>query len=171
MKKRHIIIISFFVGILLIGIGSGITFAEFNSFRYGGEKNFAGETSVLRFSESVPEDAETVYLNMEGYGFDRIEVEEDSSIDKNEFVIEVECNEKYVTPFVEKKEDFPNIVFSLLCNYHVTDNDEISDFFKIKGEVFNDIKNRTVYNYEYEYIQHTTVKASPEMLERLVINN
>lgn len=105
MKKKSIIII-FFVGLLLMGIGSGISFAEFSSFHYGGEKSFSGEMTKVTLNQTLPEDVTTVYLLLRGYDWGKVRIEPDSTLAPGQIAIDITCDDKLISPYIEEYKEY-----------------------------------------------------------------
>lgn len=103
MRKRLIII--FIIGFLIMGIGSGIAFAEFSSFRYGGEKSLGREMDTVKLLQQVPEGTEEVIIHSIGYYRNRIQIVEDSSLEKNEMIVEVTCDTHIIEPVIEETKE------------------------------------------------------------------
>lgn len=176
MKKRGKIIVIFLIGLLLIGIGSGVAFAEFLSFGYGGVKDFSGDMTTITLQETLPEDVTTVYLMMRGYDYSKIKIEPDNSMTNHRITVEVTCNEKFITPYMYAETEMPEdteddgsakAVYSVDYGYY--GSGETAVFFQMKDEVLKDIRNRTVYTYSTDYVQNVTIKAAPDLAGRLFI--
>ncbi|MBT9778966.1 hypothetical protein GPL15_21040 [Clostridium sp. MCC353] len=106
MRKK--LVIAFIVGFLMMGIGGGISFAEFSSFTYGGEKILDGEMSTVEIKQTVPEDADEIIIRTYGYDRRKVQIVEDSSIAKDEILVEVTCNTDLVEPIMEEQRNYEN---------------------------------------------------------------
>ena len=153
VKVRKRLIIVFIIGFLMMGIGGGIAFAEFSSFRYGGNIQLGGEMATVKLQQTVPEDAEEIIIWPYGYRLDRIQVVEDSSLAKDEITVEVTCNTDNIKPFMDEQEDseeeagteVPKKSVFVLGYTGYDSSDGVSEFFQVKDEILESINNRTIY--------------------------
>ncbi|RGZ00890.1 hypothetical protein [Clostridium sp. AM58-1XD] len=98
MKKYGIMAAVFAAGLLFIGIGSGIAFAEFSSFTYGGKSTFGnGQMEVRRFEEERTPD---MAFRLDRYR--NIDVVEDENLPADKLIFEIEYNPEFVEPRIEK---------------------------------------------------------------------
>lgn len=178
MSKRGKIIIIFFIGLMLMGVGSGIAFAEYSTFQYGGEKNFSGEMTTVTLHKTLPEDVTGVYILLRRHGLGKVRVEADETMEKDRITVEIVCDENRIAPFINEETEWPwdqedasdkvRAIYSLDYYYQNTNNDW-SDLFRIKDELLEDIKDRRIYIYTSDLIQEVTIKVSPELVEKLTI--
>lgn len=179
MNTRKKLVIVFVFGLFLLGLGSGIAFAEFSSFQYGGEKNFSGEMTAITLSQTLDEDIDTVYIQQRGNFNGKMLIEADSSLPVGQIAFEVMCNEKIVTPFLQEEKEMyrrgeykkigpGEAVYSLDFNYYNMDN-EMSSFIKGKDELLEAVKNRVVYNYKTDYVQDVVIKAAPDLVDHIIL--
>lgn len=94
----------FFSGLLLMGIGSGVAFAEFSSFHYGGEKILNGEMTPITLEQKIPEQAETIQFFVNRYGSQMIRFETDSTLEEDQVSVVVYCNQESVSPYIREQE-------------------------------------------------------------------
>jgi hypothetical protein len=165
------------MGALLVGIGSGVAFAEYSSFEYIGNKGLDGIRKVdkeivynVEKEDLVKEeDKEILWIDFadtlsQGY---KCEIVEDESVQKNTLKIVGEYyaytdtvyqwvhNTKYV---FEDKSKIPCL--QLGFNYYNTDKDV---WFEMKDEVLKDFKNRKIANYkEDSRIEKITIFVNPK---------
>ena len=186
MSVRKKLVIAFIIGFLMMGIGGGISFAEFSSFRYGGEKILNGEMSTVNLQQTVPEDADEIVIRTYGYDSRRVRIVEDSSMAAGEILVEVTCDADAVEPIIEELEDYvynegpeeisdepetalqktKKVVYAL--NYYYS-NDDLTEFFKMKDEFMECIKNRVIYSYSYNEIQGVLIKVPLGLSERITL--
>lgn len=178
VKVRKRLIIVFIIGFLMMGIGGGIAFAEFSSFRYGGNIQLGGEMATVKLQQTVPEDAEEIIIWPYGYRLDRIQVVEDSSLAKDEITVEVTCNTDNIKPFMDEQEDseeeagteVPKKSVFVLGYTGYDSSDGVSEFFQVKDEILESIKNRTIYTYSYDDVDRVVIKVSSDRAGRISIN-
>lgn len=175
MRKK--LIIAFIFGLLMMGIGSGIAFAEISSFRYGGEKYMNGEMAAVELQQTVPEGTQQIVIQVYGYQAGKIRIVEDSSSAENEITVLVTCNEKFIKPTFdeecswggEETQKAPEeAVYGLLLEYNDS-YDEVSELFKMKDEFLKCVKNRVVYSYRYDDVGEVIIKAQPELARRITV--
>lgn len=198
MKVRKRLLIVFIIGFLLMGIGGGIAFAEFSSFRYGGEKNMSGEMSTVKLYQTVPDNAEAIFIRTYGNHIDDVQIVEDNFLEKDQIMVEVTCDSKVFMPTLELQEEAENdgmeetaefddsepeisetqltekeapapVNVAYLLDYYYISNDDLSEFFKLKDEFMECVKNRVVYSYYNDSIQGVVIKAPEELAKRIVI--
>ena len=98
MKKYGIMAAVFAAGLLFIGIGSGIAFAEFSSFTYGGKSTFGnGQMEIKRFEEKR---TPGVAFRLDRYR--NIDVVEDENLPDDKLIFEIEYNPEFIEPGIEK---------------------------------------------------------------------
>lgn len=179
MNMRKKLVIIFLAGLFLVGLGSGIAFGEFSSFRYGGEKKLGGEITVETLRKTVPEQAKTVYIEARGFRSWDIRIEEDGAVAPDEILVEISCNKAVIVPSIHSMEDLSNYeegrrlelgetAYFLDFTYRNME-DEFSSFLKVKDELLGAFKNRMIYSYSTDYIEGVVIKASPELAERIIV--
>lgn len=182
MNKKKIMISIFFTGLLLMGIGSGVAFAEFSSFDYGGRKLINGEMTRITLEQKIPEQTETIRFFVNGYSSRRVRFETDDSMETDTVSVEVFCNQNVISPYIreEKKINQAEVeeteyleegeaVYLIDYNYN-NSYDEVSEFFKIKEEFLEGIKKKVIYSYSNEDIEKVVIKAPSELMERMVMD-
>lgn len=147
MNKFGIMTGLFLSGLLLVGIGGGVAFAEYTSFSYGGEKVIGGgQTDVVRI-EQERKAGQPFSLAL----YDRdTEIVEDSSLDDGHLVFEIEYYGEYTEPYVEsyteEGEEGPEEFFYVWQD----GKNELGMVWKLKDEVLDAVKERKVYDYKME---------------------
>lgn len=172
MRLRIKLLIVFITGFFIMGIGGGIAFAEFSSFRYGGEKEMGTEMSTVELIRSVPKDAAEIRIDGLDYyrNMGRVRIVEENSLAGNEFKIEVTCDKNRLVPFIEEEQMDEGIYYIL--NYNYNRSEDVADFFQRKDELLEGMKNRVIYSYTYrESVQDIVIKAPAGLAERIVIGN
>lgn len=105
MRNKKKLILIFLSGFLLMGIGTGISFAEFSSFQYGGEKLVNGQITTITLETEVPEDTKTLYLKLKDAPFRNVRVEKDNSMEAGQITVEILCNQAFINPYLEAVEN------------------------------------------------------------------
>ncbi|MCI8341868.1 MAG: hypothetical protein HFE62_01425 [Firmicutes bacterium] len=90
----------FLIGLVLIGVGCGVTFAEISTFEYGGKKNITENgTETKTMALKIDDTKENYYFTMSRYYTgENMKVEVDDSLSDEEIVIEAEVNGSGVVP-------------------------------------------------------------------------
>lgn len=170
---RRKVIILFFIGLLLMGLGGGISFAEFTSLRYGGEKSLTGDMTVVSIKKNAPVDTEKIYIETEWHDLRYIEVEADSSLPKGQIALEVTCDEQAVSPYLEEQkgasESEGEAVYTMGYRYHYGSDSELKTFMEVKDEMLSGLKKRVIYSFSTEDVQKAVIKVSPELVDRIII--
>lgn len=166
-KAKHGILV-FFAGLLLMGVGGGVAFGEFSTFRYGGEKHLNGELTEVNLQKRLPEDVQNLTLSVRRFDLSSVRLEPDSSLADNQISIQVLCQKDIITPYIVEETDQPETVYALNYAFHNSD-DGLSKFFQVKDILLEGLKNRVVYSYHDDYIMEVVVKAPPELADRILI--
>lgn len=111
MRKIQKILIGMFLGgVLLGGIGSGIAFAEYSSFRYAGKKLVGAENLVTRefdyaFDPSLGKIAISAdYYDMGSRYGDKL-LESDSTVPEGTIRYQITFNEQTIRPYLDYDEE------------------------------------------------------------------
>lgn len=181
MRKIHKIIGGMLVaGVLLAGIGSGVAFAEYSNFEYGGEKVLEDSkyiTKTLTYQVPKQEDAEAkqkLYVEiLEGHW--RSTIEEDASVPKDiiRFEIQYLTDRKDIKPKVEERTwtnqgDKVKQYIQLDSAYSYN---EIRDFMRIKDVLLEDLKAHTLSDYQMDGIKSIKILVNPEADFLLTLNS
>lgn len=158
MRIRKILAVLFLTGVLVIGLGCGITFAEWSSFQYAGEKLITlGEERETTYVYDVPEDGEMAFFS---YANDKVTVAERSYLE-DEIVVEVK--------------DYGNTTVELddgdlyLWNSSGTE-DEIRVLFQCKDELLEDLKKKSFHSYRLESVKQINIFVPAGMKDVIQVN-
>lgn len=179
MKYKKVMAAVFLSGLLMMGIGGGVAFAEFSSLSYGGDISLSGEMKQVTLKAPLPENTNSVHFYVRGYDSNKIRVVGDSSLKKDQISIDVLCDQEVFTPYIqdgkdlygdEYKEDSENgnIVFMIDYSYH-NNNRDMFNFFKVKDDLLKGLKERKIYSYSSEAVEEVVIKAPPELVDRITV--
>ena len=177
MNNRKIIVAVFLAGLLMIGIGSGITFAEFTALSYGGDINLSGEMKRVNLQTTLPENTKAVQFYINGYDSGKISVIGDSTLAKDQISIEVVCDQEQITPYLHDEGELTldgkasgesAAAYLLSYRYRGTNRDTFN-FFKVKDDLLEGLKERKIYSYSNDYVQEVIIKAAPELVEHIMV--
>lgn len=166
MKHRVALLGIMLSGALLVGIGAGISFWEYSSFHYLGEK-VVGKEDIVTEEYRVSRDPEKEFsIEMYAGIWDGTQIEIDDTIPDDELVFELSYNEKLLSPRIHKesqddgdeKEEF------LVEAYYRGDTGMI---WEEKDELLENLKNKTFYSYKASDWEGITVKMSSAAREKL----
>lgn len=169
MRKRYKVMAGLLVGgILLAGVGSGIAFAEYSEFEYGGEKTLENSEYITKTLDyKVPKDMiknQVVHMDIPDHYWSQT-VEEDASVPKDSIRIEVEylTDQKDITPQMNEQimtDIGSNMKYLQLdCGYYYRD---MHDFMRGKDIVLADLKNHTLSDYKMDGIQKIRIFINPK---------
>lgn len=187
MKKYGMMTALFAGGLLLIGIGGGISFAEYTSFSYGGEKMMGdGQMTVSRIEQERTEGIpfQIVYYN-------EMDIVEDENLPDDKLVFEFTYNPEYTEPqvkmYVEETDEIPEgTSYNDLADgeekeenkeknnrkesFHIWKNSKngIGMMCRVKDEVLKAVKERKIYDYDTDFVEKITVYMSPEAKSDMV---
>lgn len=171
MRNVYKIIVGMLVaGVLLAGVGSGVAFAEYSSFEYGGEQvleNSRYITKKLSYKVSKPEseDAEKTELNIEMahwyYGFSTVE---DTAVPKDEVRFEIQylSDRKDITPKIVERtvvDDDALEFINLNVDYEYND---FRDVMRVKNPLLEDLKAHRICDYQMDGIKSVEIHVNPD---------
>ena len=172
MRKIHKIIGGMLVaGVLIAGIGSGVAFAEYSNFEYGGEKvleNSKYITKTVNYQVPAQENEEAkqkLYVEIiEGRWCSTIE--EDASVPKDTIRFEIQylTDRKNIKPKVQERtwtnqsnKEKKYIQLDSAYSYH-----EIRDFMRIKDVLLEDLKAHTLSDYQMDGVKSVKILINPD---------
>lgn len=170
------------IGTLVAGIGSGVAFAEYSTFEYGGETLLEGSS---RFSKTleyrVPaknidtaqteepaeagdmasEQKQVLNISTDYYLY---AVTEDSSIPKNtvRFTVSYLTDETDVKPEVIEngsEETNGERYIYLDCDYEYND---LHDIMRAKDLILSDLKNHKISDYQVDRVEKIEISINPK---------
>lgn len=168
LNNYKCLIAGFAAGLVLMGVGAGVGFFEFQSMTYCGEKNIAlGEAAVKEVTAELP-DTEKILYNQYG----NIKIEPDESIDDNTAKAVFKAQS---IGYVDFGFDEGSYIVNINTD-HVSDKkysfmhsdiytDGTGDEFKIFKTFMYDIKERKIYDYKTPDSE-IVIKVSPQNAER-----
>lgn len=179
MRKIYKVISCMLVaGALIAGIGSGVAFAEYSNFEYGGEKVLEGSeyiTKVLNYqvsNQGDTQDKQKLYIETM-YGHTYSTIVEDTSVPKNSVRFEIEylTDQKDIRPEIEEvklsNDDLTKQYIRLNCAYSYND---VRDFMRIKNVLLEDIKTHTLSDYRMDGIQCIRILVNPDADFMITLN-
>lgn len=176
--KRKIIEISSIgcaiLGILLIGISTGMGVIEFSEFSYGGEVVFPNKKETENIITSkIPDDfsGEIILSNIYNNHGERLisSIEEDQELKENEikYVITTNADSTDLTSHTYTIDNDENN--NKNTEYYVgiySQSDGIKTFMLLKDQILNDIKNKKIYSYHPYDSLSAKVYVHPNTLKR-----
>lgn len=173
-------------GVLIMGIGLGVTVAEYSAFEYLGQKNL-GEDQMEVKEIAVERTPGVPFVLENWYDPQNVEIVEDESLPDNQLVYEVEYNRETIRPHVEMwkenpepegsdprqpgpGEDLPEEGpatehFRIYSSYM----DHPQYFWDHKDEMLGLAKKKQFYTYDVVYWGKITVRMSPQSKRELEI--
>ena len=193
--NRKILGIVFILGVLLCGLGGGVSFAQYSKLEYAGERCIGEEKLVTETVESVIEEDGKIYVD--AYApLENISLETDDSIPLNKILFDVTYNSERVSmgikksPYESEDISYVEVVneYGDVIEYREYDDnnndsdkgevfhvgryvryDDLKDFFKVKDMFLADLKNGKVGSYSVVFIQNITVRVNPANADRVDI--
>ncbi len=169
--KRNVLLGVFLAGILFIGVGAGITFAEYSSFQYGGEIVIGkGGTEVDTEIYTIPLDQKTFICNGTSEGTKMVE---DKSLKDGQVRIEILYNSKYTLPYFEY--EYEPMEEEILDGYqnsfiHIHTHQSIGEFemfMECKDDFLTNLKKHILKSYQLDPVESVTVKANAVTMQFL----
>lgn len=172
-------------GTLIAGIGSGVAFAEYSSFEYGGEAVLEGSeyfTKTLKYkvpeSKAVEDEekasAQEKEIQSEGKQILNIGVNyrytivEDSSVPKDtvQFAISYLTDDKNIEPQVIEDISQENRWIYLDCDYQCND---FRDMMRAKDPILSDLKNHKISSYQMDHVE-IEISVNPKAYFTISVN-
>lgn len=175
MRNIHKILLGVFCGgVLLTGIGTGITLAEFSSLAYAGERTVGGEQmETVELEEKI--DPEKGVWRVEDHypGAFALAIETDESVPENTVRLRVTYNAAQITPRFSAEvytneywdEDGEYVtekvpVLELFCDWK--DQDDMKLFMEVKDQFLADLKEGKVSSYQSPtYVEDVVLLINP----------
>lgn len=167
MSRFHIILIGIFcVGVLLCGVGAGITFTEFSSLAYGGE-HFVGETNMVTEDFDATIDLGQGQYTIRGYfGYEGMEeIGWDESVPENTVRYRVTYNADRIYPVLGSNEDRELYLYG-----EWLPDDEMKLFMETKDVALQDLKEGKISSYRTAGIEKVEVLVNPVNKEDVRLN-
>ena len=193
--NRKILGIAFILGVLLCGLGGGVSFAQYSKLEYAGERSIGEEKLVTETVEAVIEEDGKIYVD--AYApLENISLETDDSIPVNKILFDVTYNSERVSmgikksPYESEDISYVEVVneYGDVIEYREYDDnnndsdkgevfhvgrygryDDLKDFFGVKDMFLADLKNGKVGSYSVVFIQNITVRVNPANADRVDI--
>ncbi len=158
-------------GLLLVGIGAGVTFAEVSSFSYGGEKPLdSAHTQSQRFEVPLEEKWERFYISTDG-----LQLSEPARIETSEDVepgtIRIDLLYQTAGPqvaYYSWEEKSANSKKTYM-NLYWTGRDELSLLLACKDQLLTDIRDRKISDYIAMWMINVVITVNPADAERVVL--
>lgn len=152
----------FCIGLFLIGVGGGVTFAEFSSFRYAGERVLGAESmKEATMERNITDPEKPIVLNAHyasSYGAE-IEIREDPSLKPDEIAFDITYNEDAVHVYISGRDE--DNQYYLHCQHNS------SYGLNYKDDILNSLKNREIPSYRLESIESYVIRVAPENVGRI----
>lgn len=173
MSIRKLLGIIFGIGILLCGIGVGVSIMEYSSFQYLGKKSIGGNDVA---SKTITEDLYRgsfgngkVYVHSY-YGENKtVTIETSKDVPKNKIQFIVEYNPNNVKDIIVDKEEWEGedayYYVTYMVNAIMAQDNSMEVFFTYKDEILENIKEKRFYEYEYPSISSIKVLIHPSNKE------
>ena len=173
-KTRQILMILFLCGILLAGIGVGVTFAEFESLSYGGKKVIGQENTeqdTIKYELPIGRGDGKINLFFSCLS-DKITFEEDKDLPFGTIELDLTYSD-YIEPHIMYEEndgqDNKDVKgFLYVGHYNVKDGVEF--FFENKEQMLKDLKEGKISTYDVADWASIVVKLHPDTMKYIKYN-
>lgn len=175
--RMKILLGVFLIGILFIGLGVGIAFAEYSSFTYGGDVILGTEKQEVETMEYIISMGNQK-TRINNYTMKALEIVEDKQLKDGQVRVEIIANPDYIKSFLDFEDYDANRYDSYDPNYISGFDGEIQIytgramddwalFMEHKDDFLQNLKAKVIKNYYLEPIKSVTVKANKNTLEHL----
>lgn len=168
MSKQHKILIGVFcIGVLLCGLGMGVTFTEFSRLSYGG-RQVIGKTVIKTENIDVTYEPGEEKLEVVGWcrNWGQTDVITDDSVPENTVRFKVTYNAERVMPIAYWNEGNGRIVFNYQWNGW---EDSIGMLMESKDLVLQNLKAGKIVSLDVIEVEGVTVMVNPASYDDLRI--
>lgn len=164
--NRKLLVIVFLAGLLLVGLGCGVAFAQYSQFDYAGEQKLgAEELAEVTLTEQLQHQGDII---VDVWAQVEAAVQADASVAKDAICVDVAYNEDYV-----------EVVVLQDCRWATEENDafglawgggdagDLQMIFDLRDAVLADIKEHQISAYSFADIETVTVRVHPDNVERV----
>ena len=154
------------VGVLVTGIGSGVAFAEYSTFEYGGETLLEGSerfTKTVEYKVSKEEDSINIYSDHHW------NLVEDADVPKDTvwFVIHYLSDDKDVNPDVVQMSDEGEEYIYIDSDYQ---HNDLGDVMRAKDSILADLRVHKICDYQYDGVEVVEIMINPEADFEITMN-
>ena len=170
--KRRTLGIGFIIGILLCGLGSGVAFAQYSSFKYGGEISMGEADTTSTYEFEIIKDRVEIYCYLPS---EREIIIEDDSVPEGTVMVEVTYNSNYIDGIYLNTwenniyDDEDRSVQEVGIGIDYSSMDEVKSWFDAKDQVLEGLKDGKVMSIRAEYIDSVTIRVNPKDAYKLYI--
>lgn len=157
-SRNGLSILIFCIGILLLGIGVGISFVEFSNFKFGGKIQVRAndlEKKEIELNWSDVVDGEGKKFHLLNWSDRKIEVVEDNNLGDDKIIFQIKYPKNDFAPVVRmlEKEDLDEELMTFgekIWVYEVrrTGSSDMEKFMRMKNTVLKGLKEKTYYDYD-----------------------
>lgn len=161
MRKIQIALLGTFIaGVMLTGVGVGMSLVEYSSFQYGGDKLWYGEAEAVKTLEfQLPEGDEVITLgeNQRHDVSQAMTIVESPEVPEGVLQYEIIYNESLTEPYLDYEGGSLNLHLAYCA-------DEFKAFMEHKDIILEELKERKISSYYTVYVTEVTVKVNPKTM-------
>ncbi|WP_101877592.1 hypothetical protein [Lachnoclostridium edouardi] len=167
MKKYKAAALIFAAGLFLMGIGGGVAFAEYSSFEYGGKRIVDAGPEQIKRLEVDREAGVPFVIPDHTWTYWETEIIVDDSLPETKLIFEAVFNENQLGPEMnlleeENEEGERRQIFEVNWIYKGQDSNQMEQFWKLKDDFLNAMKEHKVYDYQSNAVKKLKVYMSQE---------
>ena len=182
-KLGRTALICLLAGAVLLGVGAGIAFTEFNKLQYGGAVDiYERSTKTLTQTVNLAPNQKVVF-DQEGDWAVLYDYTPDASLPAGTIAMDVEYAPELVTkldsfvlPVGQTRiasaaaEYMPEVAYVVGVDESKTRSrhSELADFFKAKDIILRDLRNGILRDYDNNWMTYIHVRYSPDLEGRIV---
>lgn len=158
-------------GLLLIGIGAGVAFAEYSSFTYAGQRvPEQAQAQTQSFTAKVDQGAEQIVISGNSSGIypleetARIEVSEDLEPG----TVQLDLQYQSIGPKIRASWDQSDP--ASMIRLYWTGGDDIALLMSYKDQILEDIRGRQVGDYVAALLTEAVITVNPADEAKIVLN-
>ncbi|MBQ3111637.1 MAG: hypothetical protein IJC70_02055 [Firmicutes bacterium] len=164
--NRKLLVIVFLAGLLLVGLGCGVAFAQYSQFEYVGERQIgAEELTQVTLTEQLQHDGD-ILINT--WASLEKAVQADASVAKDVICVDVAYNDQWVTLYgLQKGHWNAEDCDDFWLGWGDEAGNELNMLFAVRDAVLADLKEHQIGSYNVTDIDKIVVRVHPDNVERV----
>lgn len=168
MRLKQVLTGIFLVGLLFVGAGCSVVFAEFSAFSYSGEREPRSNLSKTSFSIDIEKTATMINIIPQNVLNDHISIETDSEMSPDTISFKISYPSVFTSPvgYTTASTDDKILTYVVGCKNGWYVNDPAS-FIQGMDEILNSLKEKKIYSYSG--YSEVIIKANPELVKLIKV--
>lgn len=178
-SKNRISVIVFCIGILLLGIGVGVSFVEFSNFKFGGKlrvhaNNIEEQEITLKWDEVA--NGKDKKFHLLNWSDSKVEIIEDKDLADDKVVFQIKYPKDVFQSSVQEmpREDMDEELLALESKVWIYQNrrvgmSDMERFMRVKDAVLKGLKEKVYYDYDEDEEIECRLYVSAKHINEIVV--